>query len=138
MSIMPKLPPEADRRAALKALIDKGIEPSPENLMAASRKRGAPLYAFFKGLTDKELAEYARYEICRKIIHTTKVEFSVGGATISVRQVECVRSNGEKRYAAIEEIMADKRLTDAYMAEVQSLLSQASDKLERIRQLMAD
>lgn len=138
MSVMPKLPPEAERRAAIQALIDKGIEPSPSNLLAASRKRGAPLYAFFRSMPEKDWAEYGKHETARKIIQTTKVEYSVGGAAISVRQVECIRVEGEQRYAAIESILESSALTDAYMAEVQSLLGQASSKLDRLRALMAD
>lgn len=138
MSASVKLPPEAERRAALKALIDAGIEPSPENLLKASRKRGAPLYQYFRSLPEKDWAEFGKYETARKIIRSTHVEYSVGGATISVRQVECVRVGGEKRYAAMDAILQDGTLTDAYMAEIQSLLGQASDKLDRLRSLMSD
>jgi len=133
-----KLPPEAERRAALQALIDSGVEPSPENLIAASKKKGAPLYAFFRSLSEKEWAEFGRYETARRIIQTTKVEYSVGGATITARQVECVRVDGERRYEALGKILKDKSLLDGYMQEIQSLNEQAASKMERLRLLMRE
>lgn len=133
-----KLPPEAERRAALQALIDSGIEPSPENLLAASRKRGAPLYSYFRSMSEKDWADFGRHEAARRIIQSTKVEYSVGGATITARMVECVRVDEGKRYAAMADILNDPAMLDAYKREIQSLLSQASDKLDRLWSLMAE
>lgn len=137
MSVVPVLPPEELRLKALKALVENGIEATPENLVQASRKRGAPLYKYFRELPDEQLLEYARYEICRSIIRNTKVDLEIGGKTISVRYVECVKVDGHKRYATVEDIAKDSGLLDAYMREIESLNEQAVNKMQRLRMLMA-
>lgn len=125
------------RRQALEQLIKKGIEPSPENLLKDARKKSHPLHAFFYDTPDEMWIQFGRYEAARRIIDTTKVEFTHGGKTMQVRAVEFVKVNGHGKWATTEDIVKDPELLDAYMLEIGRLNEQAAEKMARLRALMA-
>jgi galactokinase len=131
-----KLPEKELVVAARDQLAKKGIEPSAENLLRENRKKGAPLYEYFKSINDKDWIEYAQYQVARQIIHTMKDVFHVGGKTITTRAVEVVRENGEEKYVWMRNILSDPNLRDSYMQEISSLMKQAQDKMDRLRELM--
>lgn len=132
------LPDKETRIKAVRQLIDKGIEPSPENLLKANRRKGTPLYEYFRGIDEKTWAEFGRYETARRIIDNVPQVHFVGGVQIETRMVEVVRDKGEKRWAAMDDILSSSALRDSYMSEVQRLMEQAQAKLENLRALMKD
>jgi len=131
---MPSVPKDA-KKAAYDNLVASGLEPSPENLLQSSKKKGAPLHEYFYGGNAKEWADYGRYEAARKIIQSIPVHWRVGGRTITTRAVEFVKTPEGGRWAFMRDILSDKRLADAYLEEVDRLLGSARDKLARFRSL---
>lgn len=130
-----KMPSPELRVEAVKDLQRKGWEPSPENLGRRSMQKSAPLYDHFSVLSEKDFADYGRYEHCRKIIRSVPQYEFIGGKKIEHRMVECVTIDKEKRWAFMDDILADPDMTDAYYEAVQTLLRQAQDKLSMLQQL---
>lgn len=135
---MIKLPSLELRRQAIQQLIDAGVEPSPGNLLKAAQTKKSPLYEYFRSIPEHEWAEFGKIEACRRILHTTKTEFKVGGATIKTRMSECVRIGKDIQYAPIQDILKDKALLDGYMREVQTLNEQAAHKMNTLRLLLSE
>lgn len=130
-----KLPPSKVRVEAIKDLQRRGLELSPESLLKRSRQKTAPLYSHFKQYTDAEMADFGRYEHCRRIIQAVPTYEIIGGKKIEHRMVECVKVDGEYRWALMDDILSDPDMTDAYYRAVQSLLDQAKDKLDILQKL---
>lgn len=126
------------RVEVLKALVDDGLEPSPDNLLEASRADGHPLHdALWQKGSDVKFALIGRLEFCRRFIHATKIEWTHGGKTIETRYVEFVRPNGVGKYATVHQIVEDKSLLNAYMTEIRLLNEQAAEKMARLQALMS-
>lgn len=128
--------PAQARQAAIEWMIERGIEPSPENLLKEAKKKTNPLHAFFSDIPDSTWIQFGKYEAARRIIDSTKVTFEHGGKMMTVRAVEFVPMNGHGRWATTEQIAADSELRVAYMAAVSGLLDQAQSKLARMMELM--
>lgn len=124
------------RQKAVDMLIKSGIEPSPENLVSASKKKRHPLHRFFWETPENDWAHFGRYEAARWVLRTTMVEFSIGGKKLEVRAVEYTRPESGARWASMREIVATPELLDGYMREIQTMNESAADKMEKLRELM--
>lgn len=129
--------PAETKLAVLQELRDAGLEPSPANLLEASKAKGHPLHGPLWKRSDKEWARIGRLEFCRQFIKSVRVEFTHGGRTIQTRAVEFVKPNGEGHWLHTEDIVKDPKLLDAYMVEIARLNEQASEKMARLRALMS-
>lgn len=129
-------PPKGVAADDVAAALDQLKEPSPENLLQASKAKRHVLHGDLWSEGDQVWAQRGRLERCRQILGAVKRVEIIGGKTIEVRAVEFVRLNGEDRWAKIDDILQDKSLCDAYMAGVQNLLEQASAKMSKLRELM--
>jgi len=125
--------PYALKEEAVQRLIKSGKEPSPENLVKMSRRKGTPLHDYFFGGKEREWADYGRYEAARKIIQSVHVDWTIGGTTIQTRAVEFVPDSEGGRYAKMQEILSSASLKDSYIAEVIRQLGLAQEKLEKFR-----
>jgi len=125
------------REKAIGELLEKGLEPSPDNLLAASRHKGAPLHNFFfVDISESTWIEFGRREAARRIINSAKIAFTHGVKTLEVRQIEFLRQNGVGRWATTEEIVADPELLKLYMDEIMRLQDASHAKMARVRELM--
>lgn len=132
------LPPESLRKQALQDLMDRDVEPSPENLLRRCADPDAPLHDYFAKTPEEAWAAFGKYQTARQIIRTTHVEYKVGGKTISHRMVEVVRAGGAEKYAPLRDILADASMRDAYLEQTMGLLEQAQGKLTRLRALLRE
>lgn len=132
------LPSAELRRQSIQDLLDRGMEPSPENLLRESAKKGAVLYDYFASIPKAKWAQIGQYHAARTIIDKTKIEYAIGGQVIVARMVEFVRGgdDGEGGYRSMREIIADTELQDRYMAEISGLMQQAQQKMENLRALL--
>lgn len=119
------------------AAIERLKEPTPENLLEASKSKKHILHETLWAEGDQVWANRGRLECCRKIIASVCEVEVVGGREIAIRAVEFVRANGDGRWATLTDIKKDPDLMDAYLAEVLRLQEQASAKLKKVRALMA-
>lgn len=134
---LPTVPKEV-RLAAVQSLIESGIEPSPANLLEASREKGHPLHEFFWKTPQKVWAHVGRYEGARRILQMTKVDLAIGGKTIEVRAVEYTRSpEGGGRWASTREIVETPELLSGYMREIESLNESAVEKMRKLREIIS-
>lgn len=129
--------PKVLRLQAIQALEKAGIEPSPENLLKMSKRKKHPLHAFFWDTPDEVWAQVGRYEGARRIINTTRVEFSIGGKTLEVRAVEFVRTDDGGRWAMTQDIVKSPELLSGYMREIESLNEQAAEKMRKLREIIS-
>lgn len=120
----------------VKATLDRLEEPSPENLLHATKAKRHPLHDAVWGEGDQVWAQRGRLEYCRRIIGAINETIVVGGKSIEIRVVEFIRTNGSGQWTSIDDIRNDPLLLDAYLAEVQRLQEQAVAKLEKVRVLM--
>lgn len=132
---LPTAPKEA-LLAAVNALIAANKEPSPDNLLKASKRAGHPLHAFFWETPDDVWAHIGRYEGARRILQTTKIDLVIGGKTIEVRAVEYTRTDDGGRWASIKEIVASPDMLSGYMREIESLNESAAEKMRKLRELI--
>lgn len=132
-------PPKGVEADAVKGALDALPEPSPENLLEASKSSNHVLHEDLWSEGDQVWAQRGRLERCRKIIGSVVDTQLVGGKAITVRAVEFLRSDDDKKgqWVSIESIVQDSDLLDAYLAEVQRLQDQASAKMAKVRALLA-
>ena len=123
-------PPKNVSAEDLGRAIERLEEPTPEALFEASKEAEHVLHSHLWSEGDKVWANRARVEECRHIIGGYRGITIVGGKTITFRPVEFLREQGEGRWARMEEIIADKSLHHAYMAEIKRLQQQALNKME--------
>lgn len=134
---LPSIPKEV-RLAAVQSLIESGIEPSPANLLEASREKSHPLHDFFWKTPQKVWAHVGRYEGARRILQMTKTELVIGGKTIEVRAVEYTRAEGGGgRWASTREIVETPELLSGYMREIESLNESAVEKMRKLREIIS-
>lgn len=132
-------PPKDVPAEAVKAALDELPEPSPENLLEASKRKRHVLHQDLWSEGDQVWAQRGRLERCRRIIGGVKEVVVAGGKEIEVRAVEFVKPNGgDGRWLNIDTIRSDPDLIDAYLSEIQRLQDQASGKMAKLRELMAD
>ncbi len=129
-------PPKGVSADDVKAALDKLREPSPENLLDASKAKRHVLHGELWGEGDQVWAQRGRAEQCRRIIGAVQEVIVVGGKTIQIRAVEFIKRNGEGHWTSIDDIRQSEELRDAYMSEIQRLQEQASAKMAKFRQLM--
>ena len=129
-------PPKNVSAEDVKQALDSLEEPTPENLLEASKRKRHILHADLWSEGDQAWAQRARLDRCRHIIGAVVEPIVVGGKTITVRSVEYVRANGEGRWATLTQIRSDPELREAYAAEVERLQEQALGKLTKLRELM--
>jgi hypothetical protein len=126
------------RIAAVSALIESGKEPSPDNLLAASKRKSHPLHAFFWETPESLWADIGRYEGARRVLQFAKQDLIFGGKTIETRMVEYVRDEeGAGRWASMREIVASKQLLSGYMREIENLQEAATEKMRKLRDLIS-
>lgn len=130
-------PPKDVAPDAVKAAIDKLKEPTPENLLQASKRPKHVLHNDLWSEGDQVWAQRGRLERCRKIIGAVQEVVVAGGKEISIRAVEFVHLNGDGRWATIDTIRSDPELLNAYLSEIQRLQEQAVGKMQKVRDLMA-
>jgi hypothetical protein len=118
------------------AALGKLPEPSPENLLAASKRPKHILHDELWSEGDQVWAQRARLDRCRHIIGGVRSIDIIGGKTISTRVVEFIRPNGEGRWASMAEIVADGSLLEAYLMEIERLSQQAADKMSVVRNML--
>lgn len=133
---LPSIPKEV-RLAAVQTLIESGIEPSPANLLEASKEKGHPLYEFFWKTPQKVWAHVGRYEGARRILQMTKVDLVIGGKTLEVRAVEYTRTEDGGRWASTREIVETPELLSGYMREIESLNQSAVEKMRKLREIIS-
>ena len=130
---IPKFP-HGLAQEAVDQLIDRGIEPSPENLVRVSKTdTTAVLYEFFKTLPAEKLVAWAEYQIARKIIQAAKETVVIGGKTVVTRKIEQVVVGDERRYVTYQQLTTDVSLRKALMRDIESTIFQAGDKMRRLR-----
>lgn len=131
-------PPSGVSAEAVKNALDELAEPSPDNLLDASKTRTHILHGDLWSEGDQAWAQRARLDRCRRIIGAVHEVVVVGGKTLTTRSVEFVRPNGSPngRWCTLQTIMADPVLIDALMDEVIALQERVTAKLARIRELM--
>ncbi len=112
--------------------------PTPALLVSGSRRKSHVLHDEFWSEGDKVWATRARLDRARKIIGAIEETIIIGGKSIEVRMVEFVRDpkSGKGAWATMTDIMADRKLLDAYMAEVEAAQEQAAAKVSRVRMLL--
>jgi len=112
--------------------------PTPEALLEASKRKRHILHEVLWSEGDQVWAQRARLDRCRKIIGAVEEVVIIGGKSIEVRAVEFIRERdtGVGRWMTMTDIMADKELLRAYLAEVVRVQEQATAKVERVRQLL--
>lgn len=133
---LPTVPKEV-RLAAVMALVESGIEPSPTNLLEASREKGHPLHDFFWKTPQNVWAHVGRYEGARRILQMTKTDLVIGGKTIEVRAVEYTRTGDGGRWASVREIVDTPELLSGYMREIESLNESAVEKMRKLREIIS-
>ena len=85
----------------------------------------------------REVREIKKKARNRKIIGALEETVIFGGKSIEVRVVEYIRDEkGVGVWATMNDILADKELLSAYLAEVERLQEQATAKVARVRQLL--
>lgn len=131
-------PPKKVTPEAAKAAIDKLKEPTPENLLEASKRDKHVLHEDLWSEGDQVWAQRGRLERCRKILGAVQEVVIVGGKEMTVRSVEFVKTSGEGRWATLETIRSDPALLEAYFAEILRLQEQATAKMAKVRELMRD
>ena len=109
--------------------------PSPDNLLEASKVSDHVLHWELWHEGDQVWANRGRMERCRQIIGSIHEVRIIGGKTIANRAVEFVRVKGEGRWAHIEAIVQDPSLDAAYLTEIMRLQEQAHAKLARYKAL---
>lgn len=129
-------PPKNVAADDVAAAVSELPEPSPENLLDASKRKRHVLHDELWSEGDQVWAQRGRLERCRRILGGYVETIVTGGKEIQIRAVEFVRTNGEGRWASIDSIRSDPELVDAYAAEVQRLQDQASAKMAKLRELM--
>lgn len=129
-------PPKGVDVAEVAKWIESKDNPSPDNLLDASKNKKHCLHQAIWSEGDQIWAQRGRLEFCRKILGAVKVEVSVGGRLIQVRSVEFVKVNGDGRWIGIGQISEDAELRDAYLAEIVRLQEQASAKMAKFRELL--
>lgn len=112
--------------------------PDPDSLFEASKKSTHKLHKALWSEGDQVWANEARREFCRKFIGSLKRTEIKGGKEISFRVVEFVRTNGEGRYATMDQILDNKDLLDGYFREIQQLQRQALNKMETLQILLKE
>lgn len=131
-------PPKNVTPEAVKTALDKLSEPTPENLLHASKRKTHVLHEDLWAEGDQVWAQRGRIERCRRIIGAVHEVVIAGGKEISIRAVEFVKPNGTGRWATLESIRSDPDLLNAYLGEVQRLQEQATGKMQKIRDLMTE
>lgn len=122
-------PPDVDPGVVAKAA--KGHD--PDSLLEASKARKHPLHAELWSEGDGVWAERGRRERCRQIMAAVVNVRVVGGQKVEVRSFEHLRQS--KRWATIEEILADPELELEHMAAIRELNVQAAAKMQRLLEL---
>lgn len=120
----------------VKAALDVLPEPSPENLLDATKAEGHVLHEDLWAEGDQVWAQRGRLDRCRRIIGAVHEIVPVGNREVSIRAVEFVRPNGEGRWASLDNIRNDPDLLDAYLGEVERLAEQAAAKSRKVRELL--
>ncbi|WP_022727204.1 hypothetical protein [Fodinicurvata sediminis] len=113
-------------------------EPSPDALLEASKDTAHPLHHDLWSEGDQAWAQRGRLERCRRIIGAVQEVVVSGNRSVSIRAVEYVRPNGEGRWATLNTIRSDPDLLDAYLAEAERYMEQASAKFRRVRDMMKE
>lgn len=127
---------EADK---VMAAIEELPSPTPLALLSASKAKRHVLHEHLWAEGDQVWAQRARLDRCRKIIGAVEEVVIVGGKTMEVRAVEFIRDPETKAgsWFTMADIMRDKGLLDAYLAEVERAQEQAAAKVARVRALLA-
>lgn len=131
-------PPKGVNPEDVMAALEKLPEPSPENLLNASKRKTHVLYQELWSEGEQVWAQRARLDRCRHIIGGVRSVEVVGGKTILARAVEFIRPNGQGRWASLAEIIADTSLLEAYLGEVERLNQQAADKMTMARHMLKE
>ena len=118
------------------AAVDNLSEPSPENLLEASKLSKHVLHDELWAEGDQVWAQRGRFERCRHILGGYCEVVVSGGKEIQIRAVEFIRSNGEGRWTTLNNIRSDPVLLEAYIAEIQRLQEQAAAKMAKVRELL--
>jgi hypothetical protein len=122
-------PPNEERLKVLQELIDKGIEPSPDELLKAAKRKNHPAHDFVFN-EDVDWQNVGRREYCRRWIQITKgPDIVIGGMTYTPRAVEWTRTEDGGRWAAMGEIERDGELFDGYLRECHRMSEAMATKL---------
>lgn len=113
-------------------------EPSPENLLAASKARRHLLHDHLWSENDAVWAGRARLEECRHILGGYRQVVVTKDREIEIRAVEFIRGSGGGKWATVEDICADPQMRDAYLNEAIRQQEQALAKTERVRQILKE
>jgi hypothetical protein len=125
------LPPNEQRLEILKSL----DIPSPDELLKAAKKKTHPAHEWI--FNEKvDWTNVGRREYCRRWIQQTKApSIVIGGKTYSPRAVEWARSDGEGRWASLEDIVHDDALFVGYLKECQRMAEAMAEKLALVIEL---
>lgn len=118
-------------------------EITPENLLEASKETTHVLHDDLWSEGDQAWARRGRLDRCRKIIGGYVEVFYVGGKEVTSRAVEYISyqdrdSRTVNRFVTMDQVMHDAVLVDALLNTVIRYQQEATAKLLRLRQLMAE
>lgn len=129
-------PPKGVTAEAIGEVLEALPEPTPEALFEASKSEAHVLHGHLWSEGDQVWATRARLEECRHVINGVRAVYTVGPKIITVRAIEFLREDGEGSWKHIDDILANKDLHRAYMAEIKRLQEQALNKMDAFMTLL--